>query len=525
MATTTSTTTTTTGNPPPRRDRLSDLPDSTLAQVLSHLGSIDATCTSALSTRWRDVHAAVPVIDLVDPKNGDRYGSNISTCFDHQVTAAVLGKADDVKTRTFRLNAFSPPYDLRDQWFAIALESGLEVFDVKLRYWDHSMRRLCPFAVQPNTSADFVESTRNAFISTPPHVFRCDTLRCLRLTNFTLYLPAGKSAMPSLETLCLKKMMAKKMEKKKKKEDCRDPVQRLVSFCPNLVDLTLEECPTVTGLVVASNRLERFAMICCHNATRVVLHTDRLRTLRYRGGLLAGGDEFFSVGDCSGVVALTVDICESLNGKPTRDVIPVTNLIAGCGNNLTFLHLHLRPAMASHSNAFARALCHVPHLRQLSLKGIVQNNQTVREVITLLRNTPNLDVLSLILVRPQKPKPDYHYLDIDDGGSDGDDDDESQNNGGGRGGQESNVDVHVPRSLWDTQVECLHYCLRKINVVNYNGKPYERMLAKYLLSKAWTLEQFSVTLPAKTTIDRRQELTKELKYWRANKRARISYQE
>uniref|UniRef100_A0A0D9XPP8 Uncharacterized protein n=1 Tax=Leersia perrieri TaxID=77586 RepID=A0A0D9XPP8_9ORYZ len=85
------------------------------------------------------------------------------------------------------------------------------------------------------------------------------------------------SAMPSMETLCLKKIMAKK----KKMEEHGEPVQRLVSFCPNLVDLALEECPTVRGeLVVGSKRLERFAIICCHNVARVVLHTDRLRTLR-----------------------------------------------------------------------------------------------------------------------------------------------------------------------------------------------------------------------------------------------------
>uniref|UniRef100_A0A0E0KNH9 F-box domain-containing protein n=1 Tax=Oryza punctata TaxID=4537 RepID=A0A0E0KNH9_ORYPU len=498
-----------------RRDRLSELPDETLARVLYHLGSVDATRTSALSRRWGNIHATVPVVDLVDPKKGERWGnvSTQKTCFDHQVTAAILGK--DLPTRKFRLDAFHPPHDLRDQWFAIVSVSGLEEFNVKLRYWDHSRRNLCPFGTHPKASADFDEEMRYAYTATPPHIFRCDTLRRLLLTNWTLHVPAGSVSMPSLETLFLKRIMAKD-----------GAVQRLISGCPNLVDLTLEQCPSVTGLVVDSPRLDSFAMICCHHASHVVLHAEHLRTLRYKGGL--PGENFFSIPNCADILALTIDICESLLGKSAPAVIPITKVITRC-TNVTFLHLHLRPKMAFHSGAFTRALRHLPHLRQLALKGLVDDDETVRSVSTLLRNTPNLDVLSLFPLRPRRPKPDYLYM------FDGSDDDDSQNgdeeNNGRRGVKkdksaldDEDTYVHVPRILWETRVECLQR-LRKIKLLNYKGMPNERMLAKYLLSKASALDQCSVTLPANktTTEDRRRKLTKELSYWRANKRTRISY--
>jgi hypothetical protein len=492
-----------------RRDRLSDLPDATLARVLYHLGSVNATVTSALSRRWRNVHAAVPVVDLVDPKKGERWGnvSRQKTCFDHQVTAAILGK--DLPTRKFRLDAFYPPYDLRDQWFAIVSVSGLEEFDVKLRYWDHSRRNLCPFGTHPKASADFDEEMRHSFTATPPHIFRCDTLRRLLLTNWTLDVPAGGVSMPSLETLFLKRIMA---------ED--GAVQRLISGCPNIADLTLEQCPSVKRLVVASPRLDSFAMICCHHASHVVLQAERLRTLRYKGGL--PGENFFSIANCGDVLALTIDICESLLGKSASAVVPITKVITRC-TNVTFLHLHLRPTMAFHSGAFTRALRHLPHLRQLALKGLLDNDETALSVSTLLRNTPNLDVLSLIPLRPRPPKPDYLYM------FDGSDDDSSQNGYEENKKDKSALDgedtyVHVPKILWETRVECLHR-LRKIKLLNYKGTPNERMLAKYLLSKASALEQCSITLPANktSTEDRRRKLTKELSYWRANKRTRISY--
>ncbi|XP_040379644.1 putative FBD-associated F-box protein At1g55030 [Oryza brachyantha] len=476
------------------RDRLSALPDGILARVLSHLGSVDAACAAILSRRWRHLPAAVPVVDLVEPE-GD------------QICAVVGRHSATTPIRRIRVDEFWPPHDALDQAVAVAAATGggLEEFDVKLRYPDCSNRRLCPFRGHPGASADFGDdAARESFVATPPQILRCDTLRRLRLTNWRLDVPAdGVVSMPSLESASLKRVAA-----------AGEAVQRLVSGCPNLADLTLDQCPGVDELVVASPRLDSFAITCCHNARRVVLRTERLRTLRYKGAL--PGDNFFALaGGCANVLAMTIEICGSLAGKPADAMTPITKLIARC-TGLTFLHIHLRPAMAYHGGAIARALHHLPHLRQLALKGVIKDDRTVRSISTLLRSTPGLDVLTLSLVRPQKPKP--YYLGID---SDDDEDDYSYSDDDDAAAA-LDTRVRLPPALWEAQVECLQR-LRKMKLLNYKGTPCERMLARFLLSKASALQQLEVTLPAKTAKDRVKKLTDELRFWRADNRTRLLY--
>jgi hypothetical protein len=109
-------------------DRLSDLPDEMLQHILSHLPSDEAVRSSVLSRRWRDVHEAVPVVDLVDHKKGRR-GYDVKVCFDQQVTGAILSKPPGTAIRTLRLQAFYQPQELLDQWISSAMSSGAEEID------------------------------------------------------------------------------------------------------------------------------------------------------------------------------------------------------------------------------------------------------------------------------------------------------------------------------------------------------------------------------------------------------------
>jgi hypothetical protein len=200
-------------------DRLSTLPDEMLQHILSHLTSEEVVQTSLLSHRWRDVYAGVPVVDLIDPKSGRNKQEQL-VCFDQQVTGAILCKSPGTPISTFRLNAFNPPRDLLHQWILIAVSSGVEEIDVKLRYLHCSRRRLCPFGSSNKASADFDQHERKSYVKTQHHLFRCPTLRCLRLANWSLDLPPGGVAMSAtLDTLCLARIM-----------DPKDQLQQLLSF-------------------------------------------------------------------------------------------------------------------------------------------------------------------------------------------------------------------------------------------------------------------------------------------------------
>ncbi|KAF7011452.1 hypothetical protein CFC21_025764 [Triticum aestivum] len=480
-----------------QEDRLSALPDKALQLVLSHLPSDEAVRTSALSRRWRGVYAAVPVVDLTDPKKGtlDRWsgGKNRPVCFDQMVTGAILCKPPGTPIRTLRLDAMFPPQDLLDQWIVSAVYSGIEEIDVKLRYWHDPGRRLCPFGSSEKASADFEVHQRNRNIKTQPHFFGCSTLRRLRLTNWTLDLTQGV-VVSSLETLYLARIM-----------DPKGQLQLLLSSCPRLADLTLQELPSVTEISVKSAHLRRFTMICCHHASHVKLHSSRLKSLHYKGGIPL--ESLFDVANYKGIMALTIEICEDLSKRKSAEVAPVTGLISQC-TELAHLHLSLRPSMAYHSSVFADAVRGLP-LRQLGLKGCLREGHAVRSVAVLLRETKNLEVLSLLpLGRPKKKE---SWM------SDGESDTETEDDGD----DEVDRSSRVTNSLWQMYVRCLGHKLKRISIVNYKGLQLERILAHFLLDRGKTLEEFSVTSPVESS-QRKDQMAWLLRSWRHNRHTRVT---
>ncbi|KAM0929946.1 hypothetical protein ACQ4PT_001305 [Festuca glaucescens] len=399
-----------------RKDRLSALPDEMLHCILSHLSSDKAGRTSSLSRRWHHVHSGVPVVDLVDPKSGrnkyelpdhncrTRYEAKV--CFDQKVTGAILCKAAGTPIRTFRLDAFSPPRGLLDQWIIIVSSGVVEEIDIKLRYWEFSGRRLCPFGSSHNASADFDKCDNKRYVKTQHHLFGCPALRRLRLTNWTLDLPPPLGAvMSSLETLCLARIM-----------DPKDQLQQLLANCPRLTDLTLQECPSLKKITVTSAHLRSFAMICCHNATRVKLTSSCLQSLHYQGDLPR--KSLFKLANHAGVAALKIEICEDLSEKEPAEFVPATKLIRRC-TELAYLHLSLYPSMAHCCSFFSTdAVPSLQHLRQLVLECCFWDDQDVQSVALLLRDTHNLEVLSLFLLGPESESDTEHEDDDDYDGVD-----------------------------------------------------------------------------------------------------------
>ncbi|KAF7018746.1 hypothetical protein CFC21_032000 [Triticum aestivum] len=493
-------------------DRLSALPDTALERVLSHLESDEAVRTSGLARRWRRVHEGVPVVHLVDTKTGERnrgFGE-LKVCYDHQVTSAIMGKGSGTPIRVLRLDAFYPPYDLLDQWIVTAVNSGVEDLDVELRYRESGLGgRLCPFTPDlygRKNSADFDKSDRNRYTHTQRHIFGCPTLRRLRLVGWRLDMPENLAmTMASLETLCLARIM-----------DPRGELQRLIWSCPRLASLTLEQCPSIIEITVASPCLRSFAMICCHHATGVDLQTTCLESLHYKGGLPPRGSSFITVANYDGVKAVRIEICEKLSSKAPDDIAPVTTLIRSCKKNLKYLHLSLRPSMAYYSSLFTSLLRSLDSLTHLSLQGCLPTEDAVRSVSALLVDAKNLKVLSLFPLGPEPPKNKSMrmYRDQDDDKSDSDSEPEEGP------AVSDGVQYRMPKTLWKVQVRCLAYKMRRINIGNYKGRPLEKMLARFLLSRAAALEEFSVTLAAEVH-PQKDEITKELLSWRQNRRTRV----
>ncbi|GJN12992.1 hypothetical protein PR202_ga31323 [Eleusine coracana subsp. coracana] len=251
-----------------RGDRLSTLGDATLTRILSHLPTDEAVRTSILSRRWRNVHATVPVLDVVDPKIGDRDGGykDLPMCYEQKVTCALLSRDPKGPIRVLWLDAYHPTHTLLAQWIPIALRAGAEELDVKLRCQEASRLRLCPFIPYEGASADFDGGDLGRYITTPRNLFHSAMLRHLSLSRWTLEFLKDVSLMP-LQTLVLHRIMGS-----------AEALQRLVSSCLQLTDLRLEECPGVKKLTVTSASLRTFALICCHNTTSIKLDSRRLRS-------------------------------------------------------------------------------------------------------------------------------------------------------------------------------------------------------------------------------------------------------
>ncbi|GJM91272.1 hypothetical protein PR202_ga07632 [Eleusine coracana subsp. coracana] len=365
-----------------RDDRLSTLGDAALTRILSHLPTDEAVRTSILSRRWRNVYATVPVVDVVDPKIGDRCrGYNtLPMCYEQKVTCALMSRDPTAPIRVLRIDVYHPTHSLLDQWIPIALRAGAEEVDVKVRCQEASRLRLCPFIPYEGASADFDGGDLARYIRTPRSLFHSATLRHLSLSRWTLEFPKDVSSFMPLETLALHRVMGS-----------AEALQRLVSRCNQLKDLTLEECPGVKKLTVTSASLRTLALVCCHNTRSIVIHSRRLRSLRYKGGV-PPTRSFFSIANHAAITAVTIDICQDIGGKTTpTEIASVTELIGRCGN-LEFLHLSLRPAMAYYSSLFTSVLRCLPYLRHLELRGCLRNDHSVGCVSVLLQNTPNLQV-------------------------------------------------------------------------------------------------------------------------------------
>ncbi|KAM0830969.1 hypothetical protein ACQ4PT_065867 [Festuca glaucescens] len=304
----------------------------------------------------------------------------------------------------------------------------------------------------------------------------------------------------TLDTLCLARIM-----------DPKDQLQQLLSSCPHLTHLTLQECPSLTDITVTSARLKSFAMICCHHARRVELSSRRLQLLQYKGGLLPH-NSLFKLADYAGVVALKIEICQDLSDKEPTEFAPATELIKGC-TKLAHLHLSFHPSVARcGSFFFTDALPCLQHLRQLGLQCCFHDGTDVWAVAALLGDTENLEVLSLFPLGPETPKEvDTWYW------SDRESDTEPED-GGGDGVDYSS---QVTDGFWPTHIRCLDDKLRRINIRNYRGLQLEKILAKFLLSKAAALEEFSVTLTAGRS-QNKSKIAKELRSWRLNHHTRVT---
>ncbi|CAN6227507.1 unnamed protein product [Urochloa humidicola] len=488
----------------PHEDRLSDLPDGVLGHVLSFLSADEAARAAVLARRYRHAFATVHTLSFVQDQgssstdahrndNNYRYEADKSRNegFVALVDAAMSCRrrcagGHDPVLRAFRVAFDSFHHSLAgdvDRWLSAATRGGaagtVEEIHVDARrpeqhacsrersewYYHRSL---------PNQAAELKDesdgddagdirnpNTRDRAYRVPRWLYSAAaaaSLRTLCLGSCFLDLPEDETPLhfPSIETLALIWI-----------PDSGRAIQRLVSGCPRLADLTLDSCRRVRAVTVLDRRLRRLALRCCHGA-RLTVDASDLRVLQYKGPVPDESVLSFA-GSPPSIVSCDIEFC----GKMVYGEAELANLerFLGRFTDARWLRLGSLSMGSGIENASSLGTALLPAVTQLELKGAVASSSAISAVTRILEQTPNLEILTLLMLPDVDEAPRYQDAVICD--------------------PEEGLDV--PDVL--PVIPCLTDTLREINVVHYQGRVAQRTLLKLLLRIGSVLEELYVVFP------------------------------
>jgi hypothetical protein len=446
-----------------RRDRLSSLTDDVLGHVLSFLPTKEAACAAALSHRWRYLFGNVHTISF-EEKEGARAHDwttwyhdmlELKSCSDElldNVGAALLcrrrcaGLPVPLRSLRFAFDSWHLMDGVAvDQWLSYALTHTRGGYhpDLHLDMCFH-LGPACAYEQRGKTKHCMdVGLDPNWRYLLPRSLFSCTALRTLCITHCRLNLQRKGMAieLPFLETMRLTAL-----------GDSGRSIQRLISSCPRLADLTLEALWRLKTVSVLDKRLRRFSLRCCHELTSAYVDASELRSLDYKG--FVPMESLLSLhGSPTSISSCTIDFCHPLYMETQLDW--VRNFLSKIPDvRVTHLHLHLK----SFESKFIE-LVELPlfsYLTRLMLRGCIQSDHTIDTVRWILVLIPNLEVLTLQVMESDK------------------------------------VDEVTHPDESSFLIPCLQQRLREITIENYQGIQPEKMLAKLLLRNALVLERLHV---------------------------------
>ncbi|KAL6851513.1 hypothetical protein ACP4OV_020446 [Aristida adscensionis] len=483
---------------------------------------MDATTNAAvLARRWRHAFADVHTLsfqqeEAMDPYDlDDSYWSNMDqdrnsdfvalvnaalSCRRRCTGGAAAGEGRDPCLRAFRVAFDSFHHSLAgdvDRWLAVAARGGgAEEIQIDARRLGQpacacgSLRRAWETNDGDGDDAGDFPNPRSWAYHAPRWLYSSG-VRTLCLGSCFLDLPAAGAGavvhLPRVETLTLRWI-----------RDSGDDIQRLVSACPRLADLTLDSCRRVRALaVVGAPRLRRLAVRCCRGA-RLTVDAPELRALEYRGAV--PGDSALSfVGSPPTILSCDIELCgeapSSSDQAKFADLTRFLERFAG-GRRLRLGSSRLGSGIERSDSGFPAS----PSLGKLELRGALTSSSAIDAVLKILRRAPNLEVLTLLIL------PDA---------------------------QEQRCDQPPPVSF-DRKaalgvvagelpvIPCLRDRVREINVVHYQGRVAQRALLRLLLGAAAALEELCVVLP-KGKYAVQAMLMGEIESWVINRSVKVMF--
>ncbi|CAL5088284.1 unnamed protein product [Urochloa decumbens] len=489
----------------PHEDRLSDLPDGVLGHVLSFLSADEAARAAVLARRYRHAFASVHTLSFVQEQGSSstdahRNDANYRYEFDKSRNEGFVALVDaamscrrrcaggrDPGLRAFRVAFDSFHHSLAgdvDRWLSAATRGGAAAAVEEIRvdarrpeqhecarersewyYHDSSQDQAAELKDESDgdDAGDFRNpNTRDRAYRIPRWLYSGATaasLRTLCLGSCFLDLPGGETPLhfPSIETLGLIWI-----------PDSGRAIQRLVFGCPRLADLTLDSCRRLRAVTVLDRRLRRLAVRCCHGA-RLTVDASDLRVLQYKGPVPDESVLSFA-GSPPSIVSCDIEFCGKLTGSES-ELVSLQQFLGRFTNARWFRLGSLSMGSGVEKANYSLGTALLPAVTQLELKGALASSSAISEVARILEQTPNLEILTLLMLPDVDEFPRYQAAVICD----------------------PEVGLDLPDVL--PVIPCLRDRVREINVVHYQGRVAQRTLLKLLLRIGSALEELYVVFP------------------------------
>ncbi|KAF3487806.1 hypothetical protein F2Q69_00055289 [Brassica cretica] len=190
-----------------KSDRISELPDPLLTQILSNLPIIDSVKTSALSKRWESLWLNVSTLDLNDRDIAPPYKKLFASFIDSFLEHNFESRLQKLKIKYDECNVNLFPVS---EWITTAVDlRGIQHLDVEIQ--------------NPMYVIDF----------TPASVYKSRTLVSLKLRHVRVrnLFEVDVVSLPCLKIMCLENVCYGK--------EGALSVEKLISGCPVLEDLDL----------------------------------------------------------------------------------------------------------------------------------------------------------------------------------------------------------------------------------------------------------------------------------------------
>ncbi|CAM0907754.1 unnamed protein product [Alopecurus aequalis] len=504
------------------KDRLSDLPTKEAARA------------AVLSRRWRRTFADVDAVSFVDPEP-PIYGYSRDFAFVKQseekrsrsgdlisdVNAALLcrrrcaGHRDTAPPRFFRVHLSR--YHCWDdamlsQWLRYLLkpqgtgqQEALTHLDLRIEATvlgehlvdepeddDDAVGWECPaqipyvpYGEDPHTWPRYTLPTR---------LFSAAAVRTLCLGGCMLLDPPKLIHLPLLETLLLSTISNYAAR--------GDTIQRIISACPRLVDLTLECCryteksdpglDTTYTIAVLDKHLRRLAIRCCHSLVRVCIDASELRVFEYRGAVPA--ESFLTLHSAHNISSCTIGFCGKMVYHKEFPRLRKFLEHFTATEHLDLVSTYLGAGIESESFPGFPLF---QNLRRLELTGYLQRG-SIEAMIRILEQAPSIEFLFLFMKPSYQEKNSCSVLQVHS--------------------HELRDQVRVP----DVSIPCLRNRLRQINLVHYQDHNAQRNVAKLLLCNAMVLERLCVVLP-RGPRELQTKLMNEIKGWVVNMSANMIF--